>query len=163
MKQWTVCNGVGLIASERQRQIESEGWDWSHDDDHGDGELAMAAACYATPRQIYVAAGPGAFRDPWPWRREWDKRQKHDRFRQLAIAGALIAAEIDRLQRLESDTVATEEGRESPHITALVEACKAALKAIPAAAPADFSHRAELTNVLDQLAAAIAETEAKHE
>jgi hypothetical protein len=27
----------------------------------------------------------------------WDKRRKHDRRRKLVIAGALIAAEIDRL------------------------------------------------------------------
>jgi hypothetical protein len=53
--------------------------------------------------------------DPWPWFDEvpetryaddnswrrvkvWDKREKHDRMRRLEIAGALIAAEIDRLE-----------------------------------------------------------------
>lgn len=30
----------------------------------------------------------------------WDKRHKRDRLRSLAIAGALIAAEIDQLERL---------------------------------------------------------------
>lgn len=34
---------------------------------------------------------------PWPWSDAWDKRKKHDRIRQLSIAGALIAAEINRL------------------------------------------------------------------
>lgn len=37
--------------------------------------------------------------NPWPWPTEWDKRGKHSRHRQLEIAGALIAAEIDRLRR----------------------------------------------------------------
>jgi hypothetical protein len=35
--------------------------------------------------------------DAWPWSRNWDKRDKHSRTRRLEIAGALIAAEIDRL------------------------------------------------------------------
>ncbi|HCT33652.1 MAG TPA: hypothetical protein DF966_10890, partial [Sulfitobacter sp.] len=41
------------------------------------------------------------FEDPWPseWDDEWDKRDQLDRRRKLVIAGALIAAEIDRLDR----------------------------------------------------------------
>jgi len=35
----------------------------------------------------------------WPWELTRHKKSKHDQLRQLAIAGALIAAEIDRLQR----------------------------------------------------------------
>jgi hypothetical protein len=37
----------------------------------------------------------------WPWDREWWKPTPNNRIRELAKAGALIAAEIDRLQRLE--------------------------------------------------------------
>lgn len=36
--------------------------------------------------------------DAWPWDEKWDKRKKHDKIRSLVIAGALIAAELDRLQ-----------------------------------------------------------------
>ncbi len=39
--------GVELIAAERQRQMTAEGWTHEHDDEHDDGSLATAAACYA--------------------------------------------------------------------------------------------------------------------
>ena len=93
--------GIELVAKERKRQIEEEGFSPKHDAEHTDGELAMAAACYAAPEQVYIhtqAEDVHHFVDPWPedWH-EWDKREEHSRIRQLAIAGALIAAEIDRL------------------------------------------------------------------
>jgi hypothetical protein len=109
-------NGAELIAEERKRQIEKEGWDSEHDVQHTQGELAMAAACYALGReQVFVGFNaeckPQTF-DPWPWwdtyyrysdgpparYKAWDKRGTHPRLRQLVIAGALIAAEIDRIQ-----------------------------------------------------------------
>ena len=40
-------NGADLIAQERQRQIDGEGYDAGHDDEHDMGELAAAAMCYA--------------------------------------------------------------------------------------------------------------------
>ncbi|MCM0757438.1 hypothetical protein M7775_02505, partial [Sporomusa sphaeroides DSM 2875] len=42
-------SGIELIAAERQRQISQEGWTPEHDDQHANGELALAAACYAIP------------------------------------------------------------------------------------------------------------------
>ncbi|WP_373400076.1 hypothetical protein V8V91_10940 [Algoriphagus halophilus] len=39
--------GIELIAEERQRQIEKEGWTSEHDAKHKNGELAHAAATYA--------------------------------------------------------------------------------------------------------------------
>ena len=39
----------------------------------------------------------------WPWDKSYNKRHKHNRIRQLEIAGALIAAEIDRLLRLKEN------------------------------------------------------------
>jgi hypothetical protein len=112
-------NGVELIAQERQRQIEQEGWTTEHDDNnHQAGELARAAACYAVDKPIWFGPfgtaetekdldsrrlsfrlihGLSAWFDTvWPWH---EKRKKHNRIRRLVIAGALIAAEIDRLQR----------------------------------------------------------------
>lgn len=38
--------GARLIAAERLRQVQEEGWKPSHDDDHGAGELAGAAVAY---------------------------------------------------------------------------------------------------------------------
>lgn len=107
------ASGSELIAAERQRQIDKEGWVPSHDDEHADSELAIAAICYAAPRPIYMQNGYLCFRDPWPWEQHWDKRPRtnggrvktsdqltpRQRIRQLVKAGALIAAEIDRLQR----------------------------------------------------------------
>lgn len=90
--------GAQLIAEERLRQISAEGWSAEHDDkEHERGGLVRAAMCYADstlPNHItYIAS------DTWPWDEEWDKREKHSRLRKLAISGALIAAEIDRVQR----------------------------------------------------------------
>lgn len=104
--------GAEMIAAERKRQIEVEGWDAKHDDGHSHGGLSEAAICYAANRiaeggpfegRIRVGAPDicTAYAKPvWPWSPESDKREKHDRIRSLTIAGALIAAEIDRLQRL---------------------------------------------------------------
>jgi len=103
-------SGVQLIAEERQRQINEEGWTPEHDDEHDKGALGLAAICYAAEgigEPVYIADNtdgysddPGDyFKDPWPWSKKWDKRGKHSQLQCLIIAGALIAAEIDRLQR----------------------------------------------------------------
>jgi hypothetical protein len=117
--------GAELIAGERQRQIEKEGWTADHDDEHKDGELAIAAACYAAPYSIKAdvcrlipcscreaccehfggTIEKRGWQDPWPWSEGWDKRGKHSRIKSLAVAGALIAAEIDRLLRVDGGKV----------------------------------------------------------
>lgn len=99
--------GLLLIAHERQRQIHKEGFDIAHDDEHTDESLAEAAAWYASPyvdlcRIKRVGGVEGdAIVSAWPesWEEKWDKKDLHDRIKQLQIAGALIAAEIDRLYR----------------------------------------------------------------
>lgn len=101
-------NGAQLIAAERRRQREKESWSWQHDDEHDEGEMALAAIAYALPpawRSIvrHVAGVSVTFelrRLLWPWRNEW-KPSPDDRVRELVKAGALIAAEIDRVQRAE--------------------------------------------------------------
>jgi hypothetical protein len=99
-------NGVQLITEERQRQIDEEGWAPEHDDKHSNFSLVRAAICYAARAagiQCFEAIAPThkrhVYQDLWPWVRQWDKRQKHGVIRCLTIAGALIAAEIDRVQR----------------------------------------------------------------
>ena len=44
-----MTTGIKLIAKERKRQIEKEGWSAEHDSQHKDGEIAIAASCYAMP------------------------------------------------------------------------------------------------------------------
>lgn len=96
--------GVELIAAERQRQIEVEGWTPDHDDEHDDGQIAKAAAVYALPDEVRSTIVDGPFRLTaflWPrsWHWGWFKPTPNDRVRELVKAGALCAAEIDRLQR----------------------------------------------------------------
>lgn len=88
----TMAGGVGRIGAERRRQVEEEGWTPEHDDQHSGGELTMAAACYAMAFKGKPAPSH------WPWEGTWWKPKS--RMRNLEKAGALIAAEIDRLKRL---------------------------------------------------------------
>jgi hypothetical protein len=99
--------GISRIANERSRQVEEEGWSPNHDEnEHPDGELIKAAICYAAKaagievrERETVFSGPveASYCDPWPWDRKFDKRSKHSKIHCLEIAGALIAAELDRL------------------------------------------------------------------
>lgn len=94
--------GVELIGLERQRQLDAEGWTPEHDAKHSDGALALAATSYAAP-PFTGFRSPGREAngfppDTWPWADEWWKPTPDDRVRELTKAGALIAAEIDRLQ-----------------------------------------------------------------
>jgi hypothetical protein len=95
-----VVNGAEMIAAERQRQINAEGWTPEHDAHHRDEELATAAACYARrPSDRPLLGGLLRLPPEWPWGAESWKPSPDDRVRELVKAGALIAAEIDRLQR----------------------------------------------------------------
>lgn len=128
-----MATGIELIAEERKRQVEVEGWNNLHDDDHDTMQLSGAAGCYVAnainkayegephtkkkrarfqynydPELNFLVnngdrgdrqLNKGGWKDGWPWGEEWDKREKHDLMRSLVIAGALIAAEIDRLQK----------------------------------------------------------------
>ena len=94
--------GIELIAAERQRQIEVEKWSVGHDDEHDEGQLARAAACYALPdniRQWKLSHYTSLVWNVWPFDAEWLKLTPNNRIKELTKAGALIAAEIDRLQR----------------------------------------------------------------
>lgn len=91
--------GLKAIIEERHRQITSEGWTPEHDDQHQDGELAMAAAWYIDPtlKQVEVFEDCIEFNDPFPFDEEWKKPKS--RWSNLKRAGALIAAEMDLLAR----------------------------------------------------------------
>jgi transcriptional regulator with XRE-family HTH domain len=91
--------GIELIAVERKRQIEEEGFTAEHDDQWQQGEIAQAAATYASlPYQVGMWINWRKLH--WPWDIKWYKPET-DRIREMVKVGALAAAEIDRLQRLE--------------------------------------------------------------
>lgn len=95
----SVLDEIGI---ERYRQVYEEGWTDDHDDEHKGGEMAMAAACYA----FHAANGSiRALRTgvplSWPWSADWwkPKTKRQD----LVRAGALIVAEIERLDRVHDE------------------------------------------------------------
>lgn len=94
-------NGIDLIAAERRRQFAVEGWTPEHDDEHSYGALAMAAAVYAMPDwERSASAGNHTTFLSRLWPGDWEfKPTPADRAGELTKAGALIAAEIDRLLR----------------------------------------------------------------
>lgn len=94
------------VLAERKRQIEKEGWTPEHDDEHTTGAMATAAACYALSATLPMAenvywrnARRQAVHALWPWDREWWKPTPAFPRRMLVKAGALILAEIERLDR----------------------------------------------------------------
>lgn len=96
----TVSDGVRMIADERWRQ----GYSREHDDQHADAELTAAAVVYANAaiNQIQsVVPSEAMLLDGWPWERE-SYHPSDNTIYNLQRAGALIAAEIDRLLRAKS-------------------------------------------------------------
>ncbi|WP_417844817.1 hypothetical protein [Thalassospira sp.] len=91
------------VIAERQRQIEIEGFDAACDAGNTRHELARAAACYAA-KAAFPNVGEASFIDifmrVWPWDERWWKPAGHRQ--NLVKAGALILAEIERLDRAET-------------------------------------------------------------
>ena len=85
------------VLAERRRQIEAEGWTPEHDDEHSKGQLAAAAACYALA-SIGIKGNEDVQIRFWPWDDGWWRPS--NRRRDLVKAGALILAEIERLDRM---------------------------------------------------------------
>ncbi len=83
--------GAELIAAERKRQIEQEGWTAEHDKQHSPTSLKQAAHSYL------LADGPDAeLPAGWPWAtKRWKPK---DRKQNLIRAGALYLAAADRAQ-----------------------------------------------------------------
>ena len=101
--------GIQRITEELERQ-RAKGYSEDHDDGHDLGELTEAALCYgcvagAEARGSSAEEWPAHMFDghcdsilQWPWDEEsW--KPSDDPIINLAKAGALIAAEIDRLER----------------------------------------------------------------
>lgn len=92
-------SGIELIELERYRQLAKNGWTPEHDDEHKNGALAKRAA------ELAVSGTDARVIDEVDEEDCWGlvKKHKADRIRQLTIAGALIAAEIDRVIRRDRD------------------------------------------------------------
>ncbi|WP_052336705.1 hypothetical protein [Nocardioides alkalitolerans] len=88
--------GADLIAAERQRQIEAEGYtpehDDEHDDEHGWQTLWAAGATYAEIGHV-----------SWPWRVEEFKPTNV--VRDLIKAGALAQAAMEVAERASIESV----------------------------------------------------------
>lgn len=108
----TATAAAADVLAERQRQVTTEGWAPAHDDEYEHGELADAAGCYALSSELFDCAGEPP--RPWPWPDEWWKPTS--RRRDLVKAGALILAEIERIDRAESRS----KGRNQPGMVVAV-------------------------------------------
>ena len=97
--------GIELIAEERQKQIEKHGFTGEHHANHpewyAEGQLISAARMLSVydPNdgltRLFKQTVPINWNKEW-WVKMCDKPIE----KRLIIAGALIAAEIDRLQRI---------------------------------------------------------------
>lgn len=101
----TAEGGAGLIASERRRQVDEEKFSSSHDDEHKLGQLTDAAMCFNLAADGMSLKGWTVDRARtemlafcWPWEPQWCKPAETAQGNYVK-AGALIAAEIDRLKR----------------------------------------------------------------
>ncbi|TPK15215.1 hypothetical protein FJ872_19675 [Mesorhizobium sp. B2-5-9] len=101
------------VLTERRRQVDTEGWTADHDDLHSNGEMARAAGIYAliagsNPTNYRNATGGynlgdvlgGLMEHYWPWDKSWFRPST--RRRDLVKAGALILAEIERIDRFQN-------------------------------------------------------------
>ncbi|RFB69907.1 hypothetical protein E4P32_13975 [Herbaspirillum sp. 3R11] len=90
---------LSLRSNKRQRQQDDESWTPENDDDHRDGQMATAAGYYALacgfPHERDL--GRGVVPTYWPRTRDWWKPKS--KRSNLLRAGALILAEIERIDR----------------------------------------------------------------
>ena len=97
-------NGLESIAEERIRQYVVEGFGPEHDNEHINNEMVRAAVCYAFMGMHTQQLTELKYTlECWPFSEEWLKVNtgKGGMRRNLVKAGALLAAEIDRLDRIE--------------------------------------------------------------
>lgn len=92
----TESRGVSFIARERWEQLYVHEWSAISDAVHDEGELLMSAACYLDHALVRTTGEYALATYKWPWDESWWK-PSDDPVKDLTKAGALIAAEIDRL------------------------------------------------------------------
>jgi hypothetical protein len=103
-RQYRITAAAHDVLVERSRQILDEGFNLSGDDAYQARDLALAASCYALAagqlkddQRCQIGAPPAA----WPWAKSWWKPTVPRR--DLIKAGALILAEIERIDRKNLD------------------------------------------------------------
>nr|WP_314540037.1 hypothetical protein [uncultured Massilia sp.] len=91
------------VLVERGRQVEAEGYDPDHDDAHVSDEIAAYAAYYVMPPAVRdwpaEETGHGATWGAAIIPEGWGPPKPGDRRRELVKAGALVLAEIERIDR----------------------------------------------------------------
>lgn len=91
------------VIAERSRQVEHEGYAPEHDDAYPNGEIAAYAAFYAMPPAARewptTEIGYGATFGEAIVPADWTAPKTGERRRELVKAGALILAEIERIDR----------------------------------------------------------------
>ncbi|HCD5410846.1 TPA: hypothetical protein OUF01_000055 [Klebsiella michiganensis] len=93
----TVTAAAADVLAERKRQVTTEGWTPEHDDQHVNFEMAIAGGLYAISAVDSHHKLRNSAPSAWPWDRKWWKPDGPRR--DLVKAGALILAEIERLDR----------------------------------------------------------------
>ena len=92
-------SGKFLIWNERLKQIDK--WSKFHDKDHVKGELAIVAASCMVDGIDAEIINKQCVSPSWGLIKKYGYRgSKPDHIKLLTIAGALIAAEIDRIQAI---------------------------------------------------------------
>ncbi|HCM7855483.1 TPA: ead/Ea22-like family protein [Klebsiella pneumoniae] len=97
LKSRTVTAAAADVLAERKRQVTTEGWTPEHDDQHVNFEMAIAGGLYAISAVDSHHKLRNSAPSAWPWDRKWWKTDGPRR--DLVKAGALILAEIERLDR----------------------------------------------------------------
>ena len=111
LKSKDVKSGIELIAEERKRQIEFEGYTPQHDFEHTASEMISAAQAYLHSADLHILSESFDPSDSWHKTNEpfyWNEVKKYwpwdeksfkptTTLRDLVKAGAVIAAVIDRL------------------------------------------------------------------
>ena len=85
-----MSKGIELIAEERQRQIEKEGYDVNHDNQEPLNCFNLAAASY-----LMHQINPDISQSLWCWDFKYYKPKSV--LKNLVRAGALVAAAIDKI------------------------------------------------------------------
>lgn len=102
---YTLSTAACDVLGERLRQAEAEGYTLEQDDEYTQGQLADAASAYAAWARTWNMPYTECTHTPamWPWASEGWKPQSQRRM--LVKAGALILAEIERLDRQQAREV----------------------------------------------------------
>lgn len=90
-------SGIVLISEERAEQVKKHGYDLNHDNLHNLGQLRKMAAilcCVDTDARVVSPDDFQSGEDIWGL----ESKLNSDIIHRLKVAGALIAAEIDRIQ-----------------------------------------------------------------